>query len=142
VITPIYPDTIINNVVGLPWKKGGRTPNEGFDCWGFFKWFYTNILNVDIQDEYSYQPGETKNIVRAFSSATGEGGKWVKVDEPTNYCAVALSMNKYIHHVGIWLEDGCLHATEGLGIVYNDMRQLKRNGYSKVEFYICQMTQQ
>ena len=36
---------IINSLIGLPWKKGGRTLQEGFDCWGFFKYFY-KLLNM------------------------------------------------------------------------------------------------
>ena len=128
---------IINSLVGLPWKKGGRDLN-GFDCWGFFKWFYATQLDIHIADDYDYLPGDTKKIVMAFAQATESGGDWVKIAEPVEYCAVALSMNRKIHHVGVWLDGGCLHAVEGLGVVYNSLKQLKRNGYTKVEYYTCQ----
>lgn len=131
----------INSIVGLPWKEGGRTPEEGFDCWGFFRWFYTDKLNIDIEEDYHFKPGDTKNIVRAFLGATNKTGGWLNIEEPLQYCAVALSMNKKIHHVGVWVNGGCLHATENLGVVYNTSKQLKRNGYNKVEYYICKTDQ-
>jgi hypothetical protein len=128
---------LVNRLVGIPWKKGGRDPVQGFDCWGFFKWFYREFVGLVLSYDYPFQPGDTKNIVTAFKEATCEHGGWKKLDEPEQHCAVALSMNRRIHHVGVWFNGGCLHATEGVGVVYNDLKQLKRNGYSKVEFYTC-----
>jgi hypothetical protein len=132
-------DNLVNRLVGLPWLKGGRDPVNGFDCWGFFKWFYEHHLGVTLSYDYPFQPGDTRNIVLAFKEATSEKGGWVKLDKPDDYCAVALSKNKKIHHVGVWFNNGCLHATTGLGVVHNTLQQLKRNGYTKVEFYICRL---
>ena len=134
-------EQLINRVVGLPWKKGGRDPIEGFDCWGFFKWFYAEIVGIKLNYDIDLKPGDTKPIIKAFKIAT-ESGEWFKIDVPKQFCAVALSMNSRIHHVGVWVDEGCLHATEGLGVVYNSMRHLKRNGYSKVEFYEWQTKKQ
>lgn len=131
-------DQLVNNLVGIPWKKGGRDPINGFDCWGFFKWFYAEFAGIYLGYDYPLQPGDTKQIVIAFKESIGEGGEWSKISQPIDYCAVALSMNRHIHHVGVWFNGGCLHATEGVGVVYNTLKQLKRNGYSKMEFYICQ----
>lgn len=132
---------LINTMIGIPWKKGGRNPSKGLDCWGFLKYFYTQILDINIDYDYPYQPGDTKNIVKSFTKATSKEGGWTKLDKPKNFCAVALSQNKRIHHVGIWFNGGCLHATEGLGVVYNNISDLKRNGYNRVEFYTCQLIQ-
>ena len=97
--------------------------------------FYSG-LGLDIAYDYDIQPGETARIVRAMV----EGVKldmWEKVGTPSNHCAVALSRNKRIHHVGIWISGGVLHAADGVGVVYNSIRQLERSGFHKVEFYKC-----
>jgi cell wall-associated NlpC family hydrolase len=127
----------INELIGLPWKRGGRDPQEGFDCWGFLKWYYREKLGLVITYDYAHLPGQTRKIVTAFDLATSETGDWEQIKNPTDNCAVALSMNNRIHHVGVWVSGGCLHATEGVGVVYNTIKQLKRNGYAKVEFYKC-----
>ncbi len=127
---------IINSLIGLPWKKGGRTLQEGFDCWGFFKYFYNEFLNININYDYPYKPGETKKIVSAFNEATSTNN-WLKLKKPEPYCAMTLSMNKKMHHVGIYYAEGCLHCAENVGVVYNSFNDLKRNGYNTWSFYKC-----
>lgn len=129
----------INNIVGIPWKNGGRTPQDGFDCWGFFKWFYAEKLGITIPYDYPYLPGETQKIAVAFRDRMAGDETWIKIDSPENFCGVALSIGRVIHHVGVWVNDGCLHATKGVGVVYNDLKQLRRNGFAKVEFYRCNL---
>ena len=132
---------VINRYIGIPWKRGGRSVEEGFDCWGFFKHFYQHEMGLCINEDYFLLPSEqTKEIVKAFTNATSEDGGWVLIDEPIDGCAVALGKKTHIHHVGIWVSGGCIHAVEGLGIVFNDRNALKRNGYGRVEFYTCKTT--
>lgn len=128
-------DNLINQMVGIPWKVGGKNPKEGFDCWGFFKWFYSEFADIQIaEDGEQIKPSETKKMIKAFSKAKGSG-QWKNILAPVDFCAVALSKNKKIHHVGVWFNGGCLHAVEGIGVVYNTVMHLNRNGFNKVEFY-------
>lgn len=128
-------DNLINKLVGLPWREGGKTPQEGFDCWGFFRWYNLHILKRKINEKYECSCGNIRTMVEKASQAFCQKSEWVKINIPENNCAVALSRNKRIHHVGIWFNGGCLHALQDIGVVYNDIRQLKRNGFNTVEFY-------
>ena len=129
----------INSLIGIPWKMGGRSPEEGFDCWGLLKYCYLELLGITIKYDYDIIEGGTPNIIRAISSATDGSSDWVLIEKPINGCAVALSRNKKTHHVGFWYNDHCIHATEKLGVVGNTMNGLKRNQYNKVEFYRCKI---
>ena len=128
---------IINMTVGIKWNPKGVSREQGFDCWSFFKWFHLVFKGVTIDEGDGLCAGQTSKIVKAFSRAIGSGDRWVQIKEPTPFCAVALSTNNKIHHVGVWAKNGCLHAVDNLGVVYSDMAHLKRSGYSKVEFYEC-----
>lgn len=124
----------INEYIGMPWKKGGKTPGEGFDCWGFFAYFYKKEMGVTFKKQYPYLPGETRKITKAFKEAI-ETENWVQLDKPENGCAVALSQNNKIHHVGVWYSGGCIHAVKDFGVVFHTLFHLKQNGYNKIEYY-------
>ena len=127
-------DININKYIGMPWLDGGRDV-DGFDCWGLFAYVYEHEFNIKFKEQYHFLPGvDTKDIVKSFKKAISQGN-WVKLDTPEYGCAVAMSMNKNIHHVGIWMGGGCMHAVRGVGVVYNNLMHLKNNGYNKVEFY-------
>jgi len=125
---------IINKCVGIPWLKGGRDITTGVDCWGFVEWYYLNYLGVILDYEYNYMPGDTYNITKAFEKEK-KSLFWKQIVTPKTNCVVALSSSSKIHHVGVWVGSGCLHAVYNQGVVYNDKRQLKRNGFNKIEYY-------
>jgi cell wall-associated NlpC family hydrolase len=128
---------IINSYVGTHWKKGGRTKEEGLDCWGFFIVFYKDVLGIAIKDDYiDIQPGQTRKITKAFAKGLqSHETKWEKIDFAIDYCGVALSQNKKTHHVGVYVKGGVLHATERHGVVYHSMQRLKMLGYTTINFY-------
>lgn len=126
----------IEDYIGIPYKKGGRNPQEGFDCWGLLAYIYKVELGIKFKEQYNIVSGETLKITKAFKEAT-ESNRWVKITLPEIYCGVALSQNKKIHHVGVWVRGGCLHAIKNLGVVYNTRTSLRIQGYNKVEFYKC-----
>lgn len=125
---------MVNDYVGIKWLPGGRDHNEGLDCWGFLVHFFHEEMKIELKEQYPWLPGETKKIMGAMGDAI-ESNMWVRIEEPEECAAVALSMGGAIHHVGVWHQGGCLHATKNVGVVYHDMSGLKRNGYQRVEFY-------
>jgi len=128
---------IIRLMVGKPWDDKGDNIEKGFNCYSFFKYVYHVFLGIHISDQGdNIKAGETIKIVKAFNTVIGRN-EWVKVDTPKPFDAVALSMNRKIHHVGIWLNDTCVHAVKGQGVCTMTLNGLKRNGYSKVDFYRC-----
>lgn len=122
--------------IGIPYKKGGRNPQEGFDCWGLVAYIYEKELGIKFKQQYNIVSGETLKITKAFKTAI-DSNTWMKIVIPEQFCGVALSQNKKIHHVGIWVENGCLHAIKGVGVVYNSRISLELQGYNKLEFYKC-----
>lgn len=128
---------LINKLVGIPWKDGGRTLQEGFDCWGFFKWFYSTELGIAFDFDFLYSAKNIHKTTRKINTVLRDVKGWLRLAVPVQYCGVAMSKNKKIHHVGIWIDGGCLHCVEGQGVVFNTLAQLKRNGYHKIEYYTC-----
>lgn len=129
---------ICNIVIGAPWSNIGEgSLTQGFNCWTFFKWFYLVFIGVNVVNDYDdIRAGDTVKIVKAFSKAISTE-TWVKQETPKQYDAVALSINKKIHHVGIWFNNGCLHAVKGQGVCHMSKSALLRNGYTRVEYYTC-----
>jgi hypothetical protein len=123
-----------NSFIGVPYKLNGDNVKDGFDCWTFIKHIYGNVLNRNVPD---YVIGDISTIKTKIDTCRQymEDKVWVKQDAPEDYVAVAMSKNKYIHHIGIWYKNACLHCVEHMGVVYNDYNSLKRNGYNRIEFY-------
>lgn len=124
---------LINTYIGIPWKWRGRNPNEGLDCWGLVRNLYKELLNIEL-DDYVYTDNQKETTLTNIKKAK-ESKYWEEIDEPLDFCVVTMSTNKKMHHVGLYLSGGVLHAIENVGVVYNDFKQLRRNGYSKMEFY-------
>ena len=123
----------VNKYIGKPWRSGARGPDE-FDCWGLMIHGLTNEFGMNIDEEYYIHGKDTYNVTRAYEKAV-KSKFWVKESDPKDGYAVALSKGTKIHHSGIWMENGCLHATDGNHVVHNSLSQLKRNGYTRIEFY-------
>ncbi len=124
----------INTYIGIPYKDKGLDVT-GFDCWGLFAHIYREYFDIVFDEQYPFTPGkDQKKIVNAFDSAI-EGKRWKRLTAPKEGCAVALSKNNIIHHIGIWTRGGCLHCVKGIGVVYHTKNHLSRNGYGRVEFY-------
>jgi hypothetical protein len=137
----------INKYVGIKWKKLGSSFTEGVDCWGFLRLFYSKEFNLDIPGDYhtllnpdsiDFSRREKVEMIRSFEEGK-KSSVWERIDSPEDNCAVAMSCGTKIHHVGVWLNGGCLHAVEGMGVIFNDIKRLKQNWYSKLEFYRCNL---
>ena len=41
--------TFVNSMLGIPYKYGGRTRDDGMDCWGFVAYAYAS-LGIDLPE--------------------------------------------------------------------------------------------
>ena len=136
--------SVINSYIGTPWLKCGETA-KGVDCWGFLRLFFRQECGLALPGDYhahlnpegvSFNMGDKKRILDSFNTAA-KSVTWTRIESPIDYSVVAMSSGRNIHHVGVWLGNGCIHAVQGVGVVYNTLNQLKRNSYNHLEFYTC-----
>lgn len=107
------------------------------NCWLFVRDVYKDHLDVELPKFASIMVGDIPSIVKTMEIQS-KNEMWRKIEEPTEFCVVAMSKSRYIHHVGVWTEeDGgkVLHSFEKKPIVANDLLQLHRVGFKRVEFY-------
>ena len=123
-----------NKYIGLEWESGGRGP-EKFDCWGLVLHILKNEYGVLINEkEYNIDAYDTKSVSRAYEHAIN-CHNWQKVETPRDGDVVALSKNKRIHHAGIYVQNGCLHAMDHNNVIFNPINRLKFDGWNRIEFY-------
>ena len=129
-------ENIANKYIGKPWVSGGRGPHV-FDCFGLVKYVLREDFGIEIDEEYLIHGKDIIGRTKAFELAS-KSGKWVHEKVPFDGCAVALSQGTKIHHAGIWVEGGCLHAVDGACVIHSDLLSLKINQYNRIEFYSWQ----
>ena len=116
-------------------ERIGQTPEN---CWMFVKIIYNEELGIELPSFSHVMVKNIGEIVRTMETATSEEKGWVKVEDPKEFAVVAMSKSNFIHHVGIWtLQDKgkVLHAFEGNPVIANDILQLRRAGFKRIEFY-------
>jgi cell wall-associated NlpC family hydrolase len=106
-------------LVGIPFKDGGRNPNDGFDCWGLVSFVYA--LRGSPVEEYVISATESAMIDSMVSIETRE--KWKKVGlselEEMDVLTYRLDIDHpaYVTHVGIYAGRGrFLHALQKVGV--------------------------
>ena len=109
------------NYIGIPYKYGGKSPRDGFDCWTFFCYIQ--------KEHYSRIVGETVNDIPK--------DYWISTDDPKDGDAVLLGLSSKPSHIGIYItnpDKGIIHCNTGLGVCFirNEKikyQPLKVNGY-------------
>lgn len=125
--------------LGKPWLIGGRGPDT-FDCWGLVYCIYRDHYGILLP---SYPTITSKNLLAVTkyitNGATSSDSDWVRLDNPVDGCVVALSKNnRILHHVGIYLtidKGMVLHATDAGSVIAQPITDLKRWGWSRIEYY-------
>lgn len=120
-------------LIGKPWKAGARGP-DSFDCWGLLAWVYKSRLGLDLPLMAELDP---KNLQAVSSAFVAISRGWQELKRPRDLCAVAMSQNKAIHHVGIWIESekGVLHAMEKSCVIFQPLHSLASSGFQTIKFY-------
>ncbi len=116
-----YQDTL-----RVPFVDGGRSPTEGFDCWGLVKFLLERHLGRDL-GEFSYRT--VKDIRRIQAYIGHESTENALPATARDVGAVVLIRNhpKYVNHVGLIVQPGrFIHAIKGTGVCVESVRFWKQ----------------
>jgi cell wall-associated NlpC family hydrolase len=124
----------LNAYVGLPYEEGARGPDR-FDCYGIVAAVFAE-RGITLPDFYQREPGPMSAARAIDASVKGEilGGRAERVQEPEDYDIVVVRGFSKAHHVGVVMSGGVLHASRGLGSIWQSLSSFKML-HGDTEFY-------
>lgn len=128
-----------NTYLGRPWIPGGRGP-AAFDCWGLLVHVYREHYGWTVPAHIGHHAEDVRENLRLFREEAA-AARWRSLDKteaPVDGDAVAMSMGRRFHHVGVFLDlDGglVLHPMQGKGVMANTRAGLKTFGLNNLKFY-------
>lgn len=129
--------SIFQSLIGKPWVSGGRGPDE-FDCWGLLVFVYFACLQIRLPSHPNLNAKDI-SLTTKLSNSIIQGGSWVQIKMPTHLCAVGMSANRLVHHVGLWITDGeaegVFHSVDGQGAVFQSIASIRQSGMQNFTFY-------
>lgn len=103
----------IDDLLGLPYRQGGRLPGDGTDCFGLIV-ECCRRAGRPIPDPFlsAEQPTDARQwIVERLAG-------WRRCEVPTAGCVVELRSHAHPAHVGYMLDEReFVHSVEGAGVV-------------------------
>lgn len=132
------------DLIGVPYVRGGVTPEIGFDCYtlmSYVRWHW-----FERRTPYAGIPARKLTtaqlcaigISRALGRHRAIVSPWRPSAAPIEGCAVALGRAQLarLHHCGVWIEGGVLHAYESIGVTWTPHARIGEL-FARVEFYEC-----
>ena len=133
-------------LIGTPYVRGGVTPETGFDCFTllcYVRWHWF-ARPTPVPAPFPRRPLKVglscalmiRRVLRA-PAASEDSGVWVRC-EPRDGCAVALAQTRFghLHHCGVWIDGGVLHALERVGVAWTPGGRIEAF-FPRAEFYEC-----
>lgn len=117
--------------IGKPWVNGGRDIRIGVDCWGLLCHVYRQHYNIILPE---FLGVDAKNNI-AVAKLIDQREYWTELKTPIEGCAVALSKNKALHHVGVYVCGRVLHAMENQGVVSQTTSTLITQGWTTIRYF-------
>ncbi len=110
---------IINDLIGKPFKNGGRGPGE-YDCYGLCREVY-HRLGIELP-QYVIDCYNIPEINGAFNQS-----KVIRVDKPEQYCIMAIRNNSHVvNHFAIYLGNHeFIHALPNIGVCQASIDDLR-----------------
>ena len=92
-----------DSYVGLPVTHGGRSREQGVDCWGLARLIYREQLGIELE-AFDYPP--EKEIEEAIILSEIETEHWKKVESPQEFDLVLFHVPKGgpLCHLGVCLD--------------------------------------
>jgi len=116
-------------LIGRPWQAGGRGP-DAFDCWGLVRFCWRERFGIEVP-EIPVDAADLRRVLDAFRDHP-ERRRWRLVAEPREGDAVLMRQSRHPVHVGLWLDvdgGGVLHAARGIGVAFQNTRDLDLQGW-------------
>ena len=109
-----------NDLIGVPFVDGGRSPDTGLDCWGLALEIYRRA-GVALPD-FKISAMDAATITAELSANEGE---WKKLPAPAvmSLVVMRLSGDGWANHVGVYIGGGrFIHAYRNTGVCIDRLR--------------------
>jgi hypothetical protein len=134
-------------LVGTPYVRGAVTPETGFDCFtlaAFVRWHYYGRhtpIAVQLPKPHRNPIMHCALVIRRMLGgrrADALAPPWQSIATPHAGCMVALGRTSFgpLHHCGVWVQGGVLHALEGVGVAFTPVDRL-HGLFPRVEYFEC-----
>lgn len=121
---------MITKYIGIPYKFNGRT-EEGLDCYGLVYLVLKEVFNTSIPRLGELDGTDVKvlfDLYRPSIPAT-------LVHQPKDGDIVLLYTRSIPKHIGVYYNQGVVHATEHRGVVYEKIHSPFLRRFTNTEFY-------
>jgi cell wall-associated NlpC family hydrolase len=99
-------------LIGTPFELGGTTP-AAFDCWGLVEYVRRESFGLATPIVELAEDHGTYAAVRAIDASRKHWQKLAAPGRPGDVVGMARRSSGPLHHVGVALEHGVLHAYRG-----------------------------
>jgi len=121
--------------IGKPHEPGARGP-DAYDCWGLLREVYHTHYGIDIPDIPIRDSNSALAVHRQMDEIIQED--WIKLEEPFDGCAIAMSQRHAYHHAGIYLAERggvVLHCWDKHNVCIDTMSRIRLKGLRRITFY-------
>lgn len=122
------------DILGIPYAPNGDSPQTGFNCYTFIKYFRKRFFDLDTPVAGAFDVRNPIQVVDTTQAATF----YEKTDAPQNGDIVLMYKGKKPAHVGVFVDGLVMHCDGTVytnsGVKMNSMDAIGRV-YCKIEFY-------
>jgi hypothetical protein len=128
------------SLIGAPYLRGGHSRVEGFDCFTLLEYvrreYYNRVTPVHASAVMGSMFPPALACARGIYRTLATDRGWHPLQERTQGCAVALGRFHIgrLHHVGVVVGNGVLHAAAGIGVCWLPGDRVAEV-YARVEYF-------
>lgn len=133
---------IIDELMRIPYRRNGATPEDGFDCYTFMVWARKTLFDKSTPLVVESATTEITPAVlsKVFDKYITLVDYYVEVEEPENGDIVLLGNRaaEKFHHCGVWMDNlvvHCMRKDSGAGGVFAHSPAIIRRIFSHVRYY-------